>query len=303
MMLGAIDGGGTKVLTAVMTDAGKIVSRRQDCVPTQDYAGYYARCAEMLRECAVEAGVRLTDLAGVGVSVPAMTDGRDRVFGSPSAGWGAFSVRPLLVPVLGLGSDRVFIENDVNACAMAEMRFAQGGDNFVWMTVSTGIGGAVVADGRLIHGAGFCAGEIGHVKVEFDRPRPCGCGGLGCLEAQASGKAIGRLAGEAGLEADAKRCAELANEGNPVARAVFAQAGRHTGRALAMVANVLNPGKVYIGGGVAHSLPLLLPALREEFVRCVLPQCQDVVFEQTRLGYEASLFGAAAVCLEGLRNV
>ena len=74
MMLGAIDGGGTKVLTAVMTDAGKIVSRRQDCVPTQDYAGYYARCAEMLRECAVEAGVRLTDLAGVGVSVPAMTE-------------------------------------------------------------------------------------------------------------------------------------------------------------------------------------------------------------------------------------
>lgn len=160
-----------------------------------------------------------------------------------------------------------------------------------------------MADGRLIHGAGFCAGEIGHVKVEFDRPRPCGCGGLGCLEAQASGKAIGRLAGEAGLEADAKRCAELANEGNPVARAVFAQAGRHMGRALAMVANVLNPGKVYIGGGVAHSLPLLLPSLREEFGRGVLPQCQDFVFEQTRLGYEASLFGAAAVCLEGLSNV
>ena len=300
MFIGSIDGGGTKVLTAVMTETGQVLSRRQASVPTADYAAYFARCAEMLGACAEEVGMRLEDLAGVGASLPAMTDGRDRVLGSPSAGWGSFSVRPLLVPALGMGTDRVFIENDVNACAMAEMRFAHGGGDFIWMTVSTGIGGAVVANGRLVRGAGFCAGEIGHVKVEFEHPRLCGCGGRGCLEAHASGTAIGRQAAEAGLAADAKQCAELAAQGNPAAVAVLARAGRYMGRALAMTANVLNPECVYIGGGVAHSLELLLPSILEEFERGVLPQCRNVVIEQTRLGYEAALFGAAAVCLEGL---
>jgi glucokinase len=300
MHIGAIDGGGTKVLTAVMTETGEVLARRQASLPTADHAAYFARCGEMLAGCAAELGLGLQSLAGVGVSLPAMTDGRDRVLGSPSAGWGAFCVRPLLLSALGVVSERVFIENDVNACALAELRFAQGSDNFVWMTVSTGIGGAVVADGRLVRGAGFCAGEIGHVKVEFAAPRQCGCGGLGCLEAHASGTAIGRLAREAGLEADAKRCEELASQGDPVARAVFVQAGRYIGRALAMTANVLNPERVYIGGGVAHALALLLPSIREAFDLDALPQCRNVAIEQTRLGYEASLFGAAAVCLDGL---
>ena len=300
MFIGAIDGGGTKVLTAVMTETGEVLARRQASVPTADHAAYFTRCAGLLGECAVELGIRLKELAGVGVSLPAMTDGRDRVLGSPSAGWGAFNVRPLLVPALGMGSERVFIENDVNACALAELRFAHGVDNFIWMTVSTGIGGAVVADGRLVRGAGFCAGELGHVKVEFEKPRPCGCGGLGCLEAHASGTAIGRLAREAGLEADAKQCAELALQGDSVALGVFAQAGRYIGRAVAMASNVLNPERVYIGGGVAHSLNLLLPSINEEFDCGALPQCRNVVIEQTRLGYEAALFGAAAVCLDGL---
>ncbi len=300
MFIGAIDGGGTKVSTAVMTDTGNVLARRQAAVPTADHATYFVRCAGMLGECAAEAGVGLTELSGVGVSLPAMTDGRDRVLGSPSAGWVAFNVRPLLVPALGMGTDRVFIENDVNACALAELRFAQGCNNFIWMTVSTGIGGAVVTDGRLVRGSAFCAGEIGHVKVEFEKPRLCGCGGYGCLEAHASGTAIGRQAREAGLEADAKRCAELALQGDPLAVAVLAHAGRYMGRALAMAANVLNPERVYIGGGVAHALNLLLPSIRREFERGVLSQCQNVLIEQTKLGYDAALFGAAAVCLDGL---
>ena len=300
MFIGAIDGGGTKVLTAIMTETGKVLSRRQTAVPTADHIAYFTQCAIMLGECAAEVDVRLEDLAGVGASLPAMTDGCDHVLGSPSAGWGSFSVHPLLVSVLGVRTDRVFIENDVNACALAEMRFAQGGDNFVWMTVSTGIGGAVVTDGRLIHGAGFCAGELGHIKVEFERPYPCGCGGSGCLEAHASGTAIGRMAREKGLDADAKHCEELARHGNPAACAVFVQAGHYIGRALAMTANVLNPGRAYVGGGVAHALDLLMPSIRETFTKDAIQQCQPMVIEKTRLGYEAALFGAAAVCLNGL---
>ena len=303
MFIGAIDGGGTKVLTAVMTETGKVLARRQAAVPTVDHIVYFNRCAALLGECADASGVSLCALAGVGVSLPAMTDGRDRVLGSPSADWGAFSVRPLLLSSLGVSSERIFIENDVNACALAEMRFARGGENFIWMTVSTGIGGAVVANGRLVRGAGFCAGEFGHLKVEFEHPLRCGCGGKGCLEAHASGTAIGRMAREAGLGVDAKQCEAAALQGNAAALAVFAEAGRYLGRGLAMAANVLNPERIYIGGGVSHALELLRPSIDEEFERCVLRQCRDAVIERTGLGYEAALFGAAAVCLDGLAEV
>ena len=301
MLIGAIDGGGTKVLTAVMDESGAVLARRQEAVPTAPHEAYFARCGALLSECAAACGVGLEALAGVGVSLPAMTDGRDRVLGSPSAGWGAFCVRPLLVSALGAASGRVFIENDVNACALAEMRFAQGGANFVWMTVSTGIGGAVVADLRLVRGANCCAGELGHLKVEFTHPRPCGCGGEGCLEAHASGTAIGRLAREAGLpQSDGKRVEALARKGDPAARNVLAQAGRYIGRGLALAANVLNPERAYIGGGVSNALDLLMPSIRMAFERDAIPQCRGMTIERTHLGYEASLLGAAAVCLDGL---
>ena len=304
MLIGAIDAGGTKVLTAVMTETGTVLARRRDELPTQDLPAYFGRCAAMLSECAREAGARVADLRGVGMNIPGMVTPEGRVLGSPSAKWGAFDARALLSAALGPVNVPVFFENDVNACALAEKRFGGAGDNFIWVTVSTGIGGAAVVDGRLLRGAGGCAGEIGHVKVEREKPLPCGCGGLGCAEAHASGVAIGRRTVAAGLGAgvDAKRCAELAREGNAVALAVYEEAGVWLGRALAVAANLLNPARAYIGGGVSGALDLMLPAIQRALVADTLPQCRGMRVEKTRLGYEAALLGAAAVCLEGLKN-
>ena len=298
MLIGAIDGGGTKLLAAILTADGTLRARRHAPAPGGGLEAYFGLCAELLGACARDAAVTLGDLSGVGVALPGMTDGNDRVLGSPSSGWGAFDARALLAP--RLGGLPVFIENDVNACALAEMRFACGGSTFVWMTVSTGIGGAVVADGRLIRGANGCAGELGHLKGAFDNPAPCGCGARGCLEAHASGTAIRRMAREAGLDADAKQVEALAAAGDGTARAILDTAGRHIGRGLAMAANILNPAQIFIGGGVSHALPLFLPALREAFAADALPQCRDIPVTRTGLGYDAALFGAAAVCLDGL---
>ena len=91
MLAGAIDGGGTKVMTGIVDDGGKILSSRTESVPPKDVAVYFNRCAEMLKSCAAEAGVTLEQLDGVGMSIPGMTDGKDWVYGSPSAGWGPFS--------------------------------------------------------------------------------------------------------------------------------------------------------------------------------------------------------------------
>jgi glucokinase len=302
MFIGAIDAGGTKVLTAVMTEAGEVAARRQASVPTADVPAYFSRCAEMLAACARDVGAGVEELAGVGMNIPGMVTPGGRVLGSPSAGWGAFEARPLLTGALGIAHANVFFENDINACALAEQRFGGADGDFVWITISTGNGGAVVADGKLVRGAGGCAGEFGHLKVERHAPRLCGCGGLGCLEAHASGVAIARRAEEAGLGVgtDARRCEELARQGNAAALAIYEETGVYLGRALAIAANLLNPSCAFIGGGVSKALDLMLPALRRTLLAEALPQCVDLKVERTRLGYEAALLGAAAVCLDGL---
>jgi len=302
MLIGAIDGGGTKVLAAVMTAAGTLVARRQAAVPTADIPAYFRRCAELLATCAQEAGVAVHALDGVGMNIPGMVTPDGHVLGSPSAGWGAFHARPLLADALALPGERLFFENDINACALAEQRFGGAGDNFIWITISTGNGGAVVANGSLVRGSGGCAGEFGHLKVERDAPYPCGCGGLGCLEAHASGVAIARRAVEAGLPVgtDAKRCEELARQGNAAALAVYEQTGVYLGRALAIAANLLNPAHAFIGGGASKALDLMLPSLQQTLAQEALPQCGHLAVTRTRLGYEAAVMGAAAVCLTGL---
>jgi len=241
-------------------------------------------------------------LDGVGMNIPGMVTPDGHVLGSPSAGWGTFHARPLLADMLALPSERLFFENDINACALAEQRFGNAGDDFVWVTISTGNGGAVVANGSLVRGSGGCAGEFGHVKVEYDAPYPCGCGGRGCLEAHASGVAIARRAVEAGLPADtdAKRCEELARQGNATALAVYAQTGVYLGRALAVAANLLNPAQAFIGGGASKALDLMLPTIQQTLLKEAIPQCQSLRVTPTSLGYEAALLGAASVCLEGL---
>lgn len=305
MLIGAIDAGGTKVLTAVMTESGQVLARRKDSVPTADVPAYFARCAAMLTACAQEACSGVASLAGVGMNIPGMVTPDGQVLGSPSAGWGAFDARPLLSAALGVSGAALFFENDINACALAEQRFGGADGNFVWITISTGNGGAVVADGRLLRGAGGCAGEFGHLKVERDTPYRCGCGGWGCLEAHASGVAIARRAAEAGLGAgtDARRCEELARQGNAAALAVYAQTGVYLGRALAIAANLLNPSHAFIGGGVSMALDLMLPSIGRTLDEEALPQCRALQVTQTRLGYEAALLGAAAVCLDGLGEV
>lgn len=304
MLIGAIDGGGTKVLTAVMTETGAILAQRQAAVPTADVAAYFRCCAEMLSECAHELGSDVGMLEGIGMNIPGMVTPSGHVLGSPSAGWDAFEARPLLMNALGVAGEKLFFENDINACALAEKRFGGADGNFVWVTISTGNGGAVVVDGKLVYGASGCAGEFGHLKVERDTPYPCGCGGAGCLEAHASGVAIARRAREAGMgpDIDAKQCEALARQGNAIAMSIYEQTGIYLGRALAMAATLLNPSHAYIGGGVSKALDLMLPAIQRTIESEALSQCKELKVVRSGLGYEAALLGALAVCLDGLEK-
>lgn len=202
----------------------------------------------------------------------------------------------------------VFLDNDVNACALAERLFGccRETRDFLWMTISNGIGGGLVIGGQIYRGAFGHAGEIGHFHV-VDDGRRCGCGHAGCLEAEAAGPGIAHYyhtlfhtspkADRATSSPDAKEIAARARAGEPEAIQTFERTGRLLGRASAWAANLLNPGKIVLGGGVGGAFELFYPALRETFeAEAFGDACSHVVIERTALGYDAATIGAAALC-------
>ena len=226
------------------------------------------------------------------------------------AGWNQIRIADFFKQLLEVD---VFVENDVNACAIAELQFGYKSryQNFLWMTISTGVGGAVVCNGRLIRGVDGYAGEIGHVKVEFEHPYPCPCSELGCLEAHGSGTAINRYVRELcltdpdflaelqtnGYSSDAVGCAALALQGNSAAQSVFNKAGTYLGKGISHYVNILNPEAIILGGGVARSFSLLEKPIRDTMKQTVFRPLKHVDVVTTKLGYEAAFLGAAALVL------
>ncbi|WP_419821766.1 ROK family protein [Anoxybacterium hadale] len=313
-MIGAIDIGGTKTMTAVLSDAGSIIESRYFPTVSKDWREHFKITADAFQRCAQP---YLQELVGVGINVPGMADSqKGTLIYAPHQNWKDIPVAEYFRNAIGIGE--VIVENDVNSCAIGEMVFGGGGTDFLWITVSTGNGGAIVANGKLIRGVNHCAGEFGHLKVEFEHPRKCTCGQLGCLESQSSGTAIRelfreRLMGDSALLAlvqeteaelpdfqrDARGLSILAERGSETAREIFWTAGRYLGRAISYGLNLTNPQRVYLGGGVAKSLPLLLPAIREEIRRNAVLGAADVEIMETKLGYHAALLGAGALILQG----
>lgn len=200
----------------------------------------------------------------------------------------------------------VAIENDARACALAEHLFGAGKhvQDFFYITVSNGIGGALFVNGELYTGAFGNAGEIGHCTA-VENGRPCGCGKRGCLEAHAAGPAIRKnyleLGGNVlpdGTAPDAKEIASRARAGEKAARDTYELEGRLLGRALAQAVNILNPARIILGGGVSLAFDLFYPALERELHQNIyLKASGNVAVMPTPLGYDGGLYAAAALAL------
>ena len=313
--LGAIDIGGTKTMVGIISADAQILSKRFFLTSTCDCHTHFSNCFARFNECMSELGLTISDLKSIGVNMPGMVDSATGILlEAPFAGWYQVDVKGYFSRMFG--TDRIFVENDVNACAIGELIFGNACDNFLWVTVSTGIGGAFIIDRKLVSGSNSCAGEIGHVKVEYEHPAECSCRQWGCVEAHGSGTAITRMFSKKVMEnmellhllsvknliPDAKGCSILAKEGNRTAIEVLHTAGTYIGRALSYAANLINPHKIYIGGGVSDSLELLLPSIRLEFNRATVKQCAGVEIVKTALDYDAALMGAAALGLHHCRD-
>ncbi|CAI6066472.1 ROK family protein [Cohnella sp. JJ-181] len=196
----------------------------------------------------------------------------------------------------------VRVDNDVNVLALTEQRLgaARGVRSFVCLALGTGVGGAVVADGALLHGAWGAAGELGHLCVDF-RGAPCVCGGRGCLELFASGTGIRdrmneRLAasGGAGRCADAREVFERWRGGDPAAAAIIGDAAAALGSAAASLIHAFNPELIVIGGGLAEAGEPLLAGIRAETAKRTMPALMaGVRIEPAYRGNWSGMIGAA----------
>ena len=307
MYIGAFDIGGTKTIVALADETGKIYEKKQFATNTVSCFRHLDDCVRIFSEFLKKRDLTTDQIRGVGVNLPGIVDRKKGILlKAVYAGWHEIPVKNYLQKKLKIS--KIVCENDVNACAEAELLFGLGKKyhNFAWMTVSTGVGGAVVCDGKLIRGAHGYAGEFGHLKVEYDNPANCPCGENGCLEAQGSGTAISRYIKEA---SDRKKfsttedvlsgvqCAELARNGEQTALGIYRKAGEYLGRGISYYVNILDPEAIIIGGGVAAAFDILKSEIRNAIGRYTFSPMKDVIVTTTPLGYEAALMGAIAIVI------
>ena len=307
----AIDIGGTKLAAGIVDSEGRILARGE--VPTlakeglEPVLGRIVGLARDLLSRPEVSDVRV-DRIGVGCAGPVDLKA-GLVFNPPNLpGWVRVPLTERIQQALGLP---VVLENDANAAALGEFRYGagRGARSIVYLTVSTGIGGGIILDGKVWHGLKDAAGEIGHMTVCPDGPL-CGCGNRGCLEAMSSGTSIARRAREmlaAGRQTELSQVASptssdvvrLARKGDPVASEIWDQAVRYLGIGVAAVITILAPERVIIGGGVTRAGDFLFEPLREHVrQRVKLVPVESVPILPATLGPDVGILGAAAVAMD-----
>jgi glucokinase len=305
-----IDIGGTKLAAGVVSHEGKILTRAE--VPTLAAEGLepvLARIIALGRGLLGRPEAAQDRVRRIGIGCAGPVDIRaGMVFNPPNLpGWTEVALVKHIEDALSLPA---VLENDANAAGLGEFYYGagRGARSLVYLTVSTGIGGGIILDGKVWHGLKDAAGEVGHMTVVPDGPI-CGCGNRGCLEAMASGPSIARQAREAlagdrpsGLreirDFTAADVSRLARDGDAVAVEVWRGAVRYLGIGVAAVITILAPERVVIGGGVTRAGEFLFEPLREEVRRRVkLVPIESVPIMPAALGADVGILGAAAVAM------
>jgi len=271
----AVDIGGTKIAVGIVSADGELSSSAHVPTPT---TGVWDSLAALIDQQLRESSIEVTT-CGVGCGGPMQPDG-ESVSTLHIPEWRDFPLRQALVGHTGLPT---FVANDAQAIVLGEhwVGALRGESNAVGMVVSTGVGGGVISDSRLVRGRLGNAGHIGHVIVEPEG-RPCACGARGCLEAHASGTAIREMTGRPAAEASTE---------------VRRQTGRFVGRALASVGALFDLRRAVIGGSVALGFgdPFFAGIDEELALRCGLDFLHGFVVTPVGLGTASPLIGAAAV--------
>lgn len=313
-----VDVGATSIDVAVTDLTGRILAHRAEPADVADGPEPILGEAERLAdECLAETGLSGRSPLGIGIGLPGPVEfGTGRPVSPPiMPGWDDYPVRERLSARYG---SPVWVDNDVNILALAEWRSgaAQGHANMVYVKIGTGIGAGLISDGMLHRGAQGCAGDVGHAQVTDDASVICRCGNIGCLEALASGHALGRAALELATDGgslvlgelllrdgkvSARSVAEAARRGDPSSVALLVRSGRLIGRMLATIVNFFNPSLIVIGGGVSAADGQILAAIRETIYRRSPPLAtRSLQIVPSSLGELGGIIGAVAMVTDEL---
>ena len=312
-----VDVGGSRVKFVVCGAGGECVRQGSVATAANDPRGTIGRLASEIRR---EAGKEADRLVAVGMACAGIVGARSGRLGrSPNLpGWEGMN----LVAEIGMAFDGLpaVVANDVNAALFGEWRLGagRGRSDLVMIALGTGVGGAVIVDGRLVTGREDGAGEIGHMILDMDGPS-CTCGNRGCLEAfigewalvqrarqlaadtNPDNAELTTLVGQAGDRLDSEDLYRLATGGDRVTAALFTEAGRKLGQAIANVVNLLDPDLVIVGGGVSQAGDLLLEPCRQVVRSAVLAVAsRQIPIVTAELGTHAAALGAAAMAREGV---
>jgi glucokinase len=307
-----VDLGGTTTKLAFISLYGEVLHKWE--IPTDvsnEGKNITLNIAKTIDQKLDELGHSKSEVAGIGMGAPGPVDlSSGVIFEAVNLGWREpYPLKDLLEVETSLPA---VIDNDANCAALGEMwkGAGNGAKDLVCVTLGTGVGGGVIANGDIVHGISGAAGEIGHITSIAEGGASCNCGKTGCLETIASATGIVRIAKEV-LNAGDIRCdlaAIFKETGLVTAKDVFDAARRddksalivintvalHLGIALANIANTLNPEKIVLGGGVSKAGDVLLKPVKEQFLRNSFPRvAQSTEISIATLGNDAGVIGAA----------
>lgn len=304
-----VDIGGTTVKLGLFDTEGNLLDKWEIPTRTEEEGSHILPdVADSIKSKISEKQIAIEDIAGVGVGAPGPIDGEGVVHKAVNLGWGTLSIKNTLEDLIHLP---VMAGNDANVAALGEMwkGGGQGSRNLILVTLGTGVGGGIIIDGKILTGSTGAGGEIGHIHVQDGETETCGCGNRGCLEQYSSATGITRLANKRLAESDkqsvlrqgevsAKTVFDAVKEKDELALEVAEEFGKYLGNALAVIATVVNPEAIVIGGGVSKAGEILLDYIKPYYEKNVFQGSRDVKFALATLGNDAGIYGAAKLVMD-----
>ena len=305
-----IDLGGTTVKIAYFDETGNMLEKWE--IPTVTANGgsqILPDIAASIRQFMDAHNIADTAVLGLGIGVPGPVNSKGIVNKCINLGWGVFNIADELTKLTGFP---VKAGNDANVAALGE--FWKGGgmgcNNVVFITLGTGVGGGIVIEGNLLHGAHGSGAELGHMVLNRNETVPCNCGKYGCVEQYCSATGIVRMAKQylAGNSVSSalnaienltcKDIFDAAKAGDEAANAILEQVYAHLGEFLGNVCSVVNPEMVVIGGGVSKAGQVLIDGIVPHFHKYVFHAASKVEFALASLGNDAGAYGAFKLALD-----
>jgi glucokinase len=309
-----VDIGGTFIKMGLLDISGIIIDKW--VIPTRtesDGAYILGDVAAAVRRVMAQRGLAGKDVEGIGLCIPGPVSGDGMVYKCLNLGWGVFNAEEELERLSGF---RVKAGNDGNVAALGEMWLGAGRGcmNIVMLTLGTGIGGGILAGGKIIAGAHGAAGEIGHININRDESEPCVCGNKGCLEQYCSAKGLVNEARkylrgpgtQAGVKTalkdtgglSAQMIFDAAKAGDPVAAEIVERFGDTLGRGLSIIACVADPEVFIIGGGMSQAGSLLTDTVRKHFRKYAFHAGINTEFRLATLGNSSGICGCVRLLLQ-----